>query len=128
MRELRGQTVGNGHCVAYVRAVAGLPHTSHWRAGERIRDTDPPVEEGTPIATFGPGGRYENRTDGASHAAILIAIQPDGLQVWDQWVGRTMPGQGVQQRFIPFRGGKGKAVDDGDAYRVIELAETADAA
>ena len=83
---LQGTSVGNGHCVAYVRQVSGLPHTSLWRRGERVRAANPP--EGTPIATFGgEPPRYENRTDGASHAAILIAVRVDGLQVWDQWIG-----------------------------------------
>jgi hypothetical protein len=73
---------------------------------------------GTAIATFSKAGRYENATDGRSHAAILIAVNSDGLLVWDQWVS-----QPVAQRVIRYRGGtdpKG-AVNDGDAFYVIEL-------
>jgi hypothetical protein len=119
---LQGRSVGSGSCVAYVYHVTDLPHTSQWRQGERVRDANPPAE--TPIATFGANGRYENRSDGTSHAAVLIAVRADGLQVWDQWIGRTLPGEGVQQRLIRFKGGQGLPVDDGDAYYTVHVAET----
>lgn len=70
---------------------------------------------GTVIATFSAAGRYENRTDGASHAAIFIAEQSDGLRVWDQWQGHP-----VAQRTIRWHGGQGKASNDADAFYVIE--------
>ena len=108
-----GRVVGNGHCVAYVREMAGLGHTSTWTAGGPVRDTG--CKSGTAIATFDPNGLYGNHTDGRSHAAILVEETPDGLKVTDQWVGHP-----VQGRLIRFKGGKGKPCDDGDAYRVIE--------
>jgi hypothetical protein len=107
------RVVGNGQCVGYVRTVAELPHTSGWRRGAKVRGGN--IASGTAIATFGPDGHYQNRTDGSSHAAILIAEEPGGLLVWDQWVDHP-----VQQRTIRWRGGKGKAVNDGDQYYVIE--------
>jgi hypothetical protein len=112
----RGQVVGNGHCVAYVREASGLGHTSTWRRGARARDGGLPI--GTAIATFDAGGRYENDTSGRSHAAILVGADPVGLLVWDQWVGHV-----VQMRTIRFRGGAGQAVNDGDAFYAIETAD-----
>jgi hypothetical protein len=70
---------------------------------------------GTVIATFGgEPPRYQNRTDGSSHVAVLVAEEAGGLRVWDQWRG-----QPVHQRTIFFRGGQGRKVNDGDAYHVV---------
>jgi hypothetical protein len=55
--------------------------------------------------------------DGSSHAAIYISQDDEGIRVWDQWVG-----QPVHERLIRFRGKTGNAVNDGDAFHVIELA------
>ena len=107
-----GRTIGNGHCVAFVREATGLGHTSTWRAGPLARDALPPA--GTAIATF-EGGRYGNRTNGTSHTAILMAIVPEGLLVWDQWVG-----QPVHQRVIRFQGRAiARHSNDGDRFHVI---------
>jgi hypothetical protein len=110
-----GQVVGNGHCVAFVRAAAGLPHTSHWRRGDKLHGGDrsswPP---GLIIATFDPDGAYGNHTDGRSHTAVLIEVKSDGLLVWDQWVGHP-----VASRLIRFKGYLGLACDDGDRYHVV---------
>ena len=75
----QGRVVGNGHCVAFVREACGLGHTSTWRKGVLARGAALPA--GTAIATFstGPDGRYENRADGASHVAVLIAETAAGL-------------------------------------------------
>lgn len=109
-----GHVIGDGHCVAYVHLVAGTPHTSRWRRGERVREAKD-LREGTVIATFGPHGQYTNRTDGSSHAAVLVLRQADGLQVWDQWVGRP-----VDFRVIRYKNGAGPACDDGDRFFVVE--------
>jgi hypothetical protein len=108
-----GRVVGNGHCVALVREACGAPHTSSWTRGERVRGSATPA--GTAIATFGADRTYQNRTDGASHAAILIAVQPDGLLVWDQWRGHP-----VARRTIRYKGSIGTANNDGDRFYVIE--------
>ena len=110
-----GTVVGSGHCVAYVREVCGLPHTSLWRRGDKVRGGD--FAAGTAIATFDANGMYVNRTDGSSHAAVLLAENSDGLLCSDQWLG-----QPVHQRVIRFRGGRGDAVNDGDQFYTIELA------
>jgi hypothetical protein len=108
-----GRVIGDGHCVAFVREVAGLPHTSAWRRGELVRGSA--VLEGTPIATFDRNGRYANATDGSSHAAVLIEETPMGLMVWDQWKGHP-----VERRLIRFQDGKAKPANDGDKFHVIE--------
>jgi hypothetical protein len=111
-----GKVVGNGHCVAFVREVTGLPPTAQWRRGDPVRGSQN-LAPGTAIATFDSSGRYGNHTDGRSHAAILLAEHEDGLLVADQWLG-----QAVHQRVIRFRDGKGDAANDGDQYHVIEVA------
>lgn len=113
-----GKVVGSGHCVAFVQEAARAPQTSAWRAGVPVRSTAM-LPAGVAIATFDPNGRYGSHLDGRSHAAILTAVLADGLNVWDQWRGRA-----VAQRVIRFRGGQGDAVNDGDAYRVIETEPT----
>jgi hypothetical protein len=110
----RGQRVGNGHCAPFVQRVSGAPLVRHWRRGRRVRDARPVIPKYTAIATFGSDGRYTNRTDGSAHAAIFISQLADGLRVWDQWIN-----QPVHQRTIRFRGGQGRASNDGDRFYVI---------
>lgn len=110
--EYRGRVAANGQCVRLLQE-CGMPHTSQWKAGEKVRGSG--CEPGTAIATFGSSGHYENRVDGSSHAAIFLAEEPDGLRVFDQWSGHV-----AQERVIRFRGGIGRRVNDGDAFCVIE--------
>jgi len=112
-----GQVVGDGHCVAYVRAAARVPHTSSWIEGEPVWEAAGRIAEGTAIATFDASGRYANNTNGTSHAAIFNAAADDGIWVFDQWVGHP-----VSERLIMARGGEGLPCDDADAYHVIEVA------
>jgi hypothetical protein len=109
-----GAAAGNGHCVALVRAAAGAPHTASWRRGDRVNGAH--LVHGTAIATFDADGRYENDTNGRSHAAIYVAEADDGIWVLDQWLEHP-----ASERLIQYRGGRGKAVDDADAYYVIEI-------
>ena len=110
----RGRVIGTGHCAPFVQRVTGAPLVRQWRRGRRVRGANPPVAKYTAIATFGSNGQYTNRTDGTAHAAVLISVWPDGLRVWDAWIG-----QPVHQRTIRFRNGSGRAVNDGDAFYVI---------
>ncbi|HSR76407.1 MAG TPA: BPSL0067 family protein [Xanthobacteraceae bacterium] len=111
-----GRVVDNGHCVRFVQIHANMPHTSAWRRGPQVRGSE--VARGTVIATFGgTPPRYQNRTDGSSHAAVFSSELPHGLSVWDQWRG-----QPVHNRVIRFRGGQGRAVNDGDAFFTVETA------
>lgn len=109
-----GRVVDNGQCVRFVQVAApGLPHTSRWRPGRQVRGGA--VERHTVIATFGADGRYTNLIDGSAHAAVFISEYDNGILVWDQWVG-----QPVAQRNIGFHGGSRNAVNDGDAFYVVE--------
>lgn len=95
-----GPLVGSGHCVALVQASAPVGHTSTWAPGQAISPTNMPPP-GTAIATF-QDGRYANRTDGSSHAAIVVATDPQrGVRVQDQWVTGSGSG-GVRERWIPW--------------------------
>lgn len=112
-----GTVVGDGHCVAFVRAAAAAPHTSQWVVGAAVWETSDELKPGTAIATFNQHGKYANATDGSSHAAIFIGADDEGMTVYDQWVGHP-----VEMRVIRAKGGQGKACDDADAYSVIETA------
>ena len=101
-------------CVAHVRRVTGLPQTSQWRRGVKVRDAG--LASGVAIATFDPNGTYGNHTDGRSHAAIFIEQTDEGLRCLDAWIGHK-----AAERIIRFRGGNGKPVDDGDAYHTITV-------
>lgn len=108
----KGKTVGNGQCVAFIQQSAAAPHTSRWHKGAKVRGSNTPA--GTAIATF-EDGKYINKTDGSSHAAILLEILDNGLLVLDQWGG-----QAVHERIIRYKAGEGTPNNDGDAYFVIE--------
>jgi hypothetical protein len=113
-----GQSVPNGQCVAYVKAAAGCPSTDQWASGKPARNNKD-MSMGTAIATF-QDGKYNNYTDGRSHAAIFLSQDDNGLVVHDQWKKRDGTFQVVHERTIAFRGGVGKPRNDGDAYSVIE--------
>ena len=112
----KGTVVGTGQCVPFVQKASSAPVTSEWKRGAKVRGASA-TKKGTAIATFDANGKYTNSTDGTSHAAIYVAQDAAGLQVWDQWTG-----QSVHQRTIRFQGGAAgvKPVNDGDAFYVIE--------
>ena len=114
---LKGQMVGNGQCVTFVHAVIATPPASLWHRGAKVKGNMALVP-GTVIATFDQNGRYGNHMDGSSHAAIYLGQTAIGIQVLDQWNGRTK--QPVHERLIRFKNGHGKAVDDGDRFDVAE--------
>jgi hypothetical protein len=117
-----GQVVGEGpnrgQCVAFVRAAANVPQTSMWIEGAQVWDHDS-LTPGTAVATFDGNGCYGNKTDGSSHAAIFMEhdATTGGFWAYDQWIGHP-----VARRLIRAKGGAGQAVDDADAYAVIEVA------
>jgi hypothetical protein len=108
------KSVGNGQCVAFVQQAAGVPNTSQWKEGQKVRGST--IAKGTAIATF-QGGVYPNKKTG-NHAAIYDGQDKNGIWVWDQWKSKTATHL-VQRRYIPFRGGKGSPSNDGDAFSVI---------
>lgn len=106
-----GEVVGDGQCVAFVKAASGAPQTKAWRRGSLVKG-DTGLAKGTAIATFDDDGTYGSRTDGTCHAAIYLGQTKDGAQVLDQFVG-----QAVHFRTLRF-GGTPK-VNDGNAFHVI---------
>lgn len=76
--------VGDGDCVALVRAAApNLPNTKLWRPGEDVFGNSS-IKEGTIIATF-VDGRYPNKRTG-NHAAIYLSQDKGGIYVVDQFL------------------------------------------
>jgi hypothetical protein len=110
-QDSKGKVVGDGHCVAFIKACAGAPETEKWKAGKKVRKAEIPI--GTAIATF-KDGKYAGNVTG-NHAAIYDGQDTKGIFVWDQWKG-----QPVHRRHIEFRGGKGSPSNDGDTFSVIE--------
>jgi hypothetical protein len=117
-----GQAVGTGQCVALVQVACKAPLTHNpdgsplWKAGIKVQDA-PPLPGGIAIACFGTDGTYQNRTDGSSHAAILIGKTAEGLYVIDQWLH-----QPAHQRIIRFKApGVGDNCDNGIYFSVIEV-------
>jgi hypothetical protein len=112
---LVGRVVGAGHCVDFVKAVAGAPPTSAWRKGPHVRG-NPHIPPGTAIATFEADGTYTNAS--GNHAAIYLYQDARGIWVYDQWQGRP-----VHKRLIRFEGGSGSArgskSNDGKRFAVI---------
>jgi len=107
-----GQVVGDGQCVAFVKAASGATQTSLWKEGVKVRGAD--IPKGTAIATF-IDGVYPSHAHG-NHAAIYVGQNDSGIIVWDQWTG-----QRVHKRTINFRGGESDNLsNDGDAFSVIE--------
>lgn len=99
-----GKQVGeSSECVALIKHLAPeVGRAADWHEGPPIRDYGvPPLERGTPIATF-KNGRYPNKSSG-NHAAIFLEYGvldgQRGIWVFDQWRERA-PGR----RFKAFRG------------------------
>jgi hypothetical protein len=111
-----GRVIGEGHCVDFVKAAAGVPRTAAWQEGDEVR-RNPHIARGTAIATFEADGRYTNES--GNHAAIYLYQDDRGIWVYDQW-----PGQPVHKRLIRFEGGSGgkwgSKSNDGTRFAVIE--------
>lgn len=112
-KKFKGKVFGNGHCVAFARDAASMPHTGIWRKGELVKGNSE-IAVGSAIATFDQAERYGNKVDGTSHVAIYLGQTAIGIQVMDQWVGHA-----VSERTIHFRAAP-RAVNDGNNYYVVE--------
>ena len=104
-----GKVVGDGQCVAFVRAATSAPETAKWKEGAKAKGNT--ITKGVAIATF-VDGVYPSASTG-NHAAIYVSQDAAGITVWDQWKG-----QPVHKRVIRFKGTGGS--NDGDAFSVIE--------
>ena len=93
-------------CVALAKSAAGVGHTSGWHPGDKLGPNTP---VGTPIATFGAGGKYMN-TPGQSHAAIFLGMDKGGIRVLDHWKGHA-----ASERVIPY----GEKAESAQNFRVI---------
>ncbi|MEM7023243.1 MAG: BPSL0067 family protein [Pseudomonadota bacterium] len=111
-----GHVIGTGYCVAFVQAAAGVPRTTQWQEGARVRG-NPDIARGTAIATFEPDGSYTSES--GNHAAIYLSQDDRGIWVYDQWQG-----QPVHSRLIRFEDGSGakwgNKSNDGKRFAVIE--------
>ena len=114
-----GTSVGNGQCVALVKAATGLGATSTWAQGQAITpDNLANVPAGTPIATF-QNGAYQNATNGDSHAAIYLGPgttpsgQP-GITVLDQWSNSP-----ATPRVIPFNAYNALPCNNASSFSVV---------
>lgn len=109
-----GQHVGDGECVALVqKADPAVGLTRTWAPGNQVQGNTE-LRPGTTIATFGQSGRYENRRDGSSHAAIYLGQNAQGIQVMDQWSNYA-----ASYRTIPWTNPSGKAANTGSVFRVV---------
>jgi len=110
--DYEGEVVGDGHCVSLIKACSGAPATKLWRPSAFVlKSISSSIEPGTVIATF-RNGRYPNQT--GWHAAIYISHGPEGIWVWDQWVGKP-----VHKRLIRYRNDKATPANKAQAYRIV---------
>jgi len=87
--EWNKKTIQQQQCVALVKeALPRLGATPNWKPGQAIKGpNDPPLDYGTPIATFNKDGVYPNKKTG-NHAAIFLGYTEGGIKVLDQAEGR----------------------------------------
>lgn len=109
---------GNTECVELIRQTAGAPHTSRWRAGQKVRDAKqgqiPPY---TAIATF-VDDKYPT-DDKGRHAALYLWHTAAEIRVVDQWKAQGE----ARERSIRFDNEHGTSrSDEGNAFFVIEQA------
>lgn len=120
--QFAGTSVGDGQCVALIKAATGLGPTSTWRAGMAITPENvASVPPGTGIASFDPNGLYGNHTDHTSHGAVLLGPGTDangnpGILVLDQW--QNKPG-GASTRVLSFNAANKDNVDNASKFSVI---------
>ncbi len=106
-----GQVVGDGHCVSLIKRCSGAPDTRFWHAGSNVMQAAAPLAPGSIIATF-RNGKYPNIT--GWHAAIYISHGPEGIWVWDQWVGKA-----VHKRLIRYRNDGADPGNTAQEYRQV---------
>lgn len=109
--DYQDQVVGDGHCVSLIKQCTNAPQTTQWQAGKKVLGQA--LAPGSIIATF-KNGKYPNKR--GYHAAIYIEQTPQGIWVWDQWVGKP-----VHKRLIRYRKDKASASNTAQAYRVVRI-------
>ncbi|MEJ7806027.1 MAG: BPSL0067 family protein [Telluria sp.] len=125
--ELKGKPkVGNGDCVAHVRAYApGLKElsTASWTDGPTVLRNHG-IVRGTAIATF-VDGSYPNKSTG-NHACFYVGQAGDAVYVIEQFKSDDPNFNVVTRRRIQSKGKRkdGSFIDpsnNADAFSVIEL-------
>jgi len=106
-----GKVIGDGHCVSLIKQCTAIPHTTYWRPGNKVINSD--IIPGTVIATF-KNGRYPSKS--GYHAAIYLSQTNQGIWVLDQWQGKA-----VHKRLIRFRNNKHPASNNAYQYRTVTL-------
>lgn len=117
-KKYEGTSVGDGQCVAFVRAASGAPQTTSWVRGEQVKSASG-IAVGAVIATFDSNGKYGSRKDGTSHTAIFLRKTAVGIVVLDQWITHGVR-QPVHERTIRFNNAAGKKINNGDEYYVVK--------
>lgn len=102
----------DGECAALVQEYTKAPHTTRWRPGIRVLESNVPgkkLERGTAIATF-VKGRYPFHAGQHRHAAFFLRYGapdrdglPTGFWVVEQW--NHPPMKHIQARFLTRKGG-----------------------
>jgi hypothetical protein len=118
VEKLVGQSIGTGQCVPLVQKATGAPLTNSWTKGAKVKG-NPRIDKGTAIATFDANGKYGNKMDGSSHAAIYVSQTSAGIDVYDQWKTKKST-QTTHKRTIGFQDGSGTAANDGDQFYIVE--------
>lgn len=98
----RTNKVGDGECVALVRAHTSAGWTGRWRPGARVRHNSS-IRPGTAIATC-EHGRWPSRPD-RQHAAFYLRPDPEGFWDIDQYKSRKW----VESRLITVKTAKDRA-------------------
>lgn len=108
----------NTECVIFVQEAAGVPQTSMWKKGIRVKDAKAgEIPRGTAIATFDDQGRYPSDALG-KHASIYLSHSATAITVLDQW---NTQGE-VKERPIYFGRPAGtRRSNNGDTFYVIEV-------
>lgn len=105
---------GEHQCVALVQAVSEATRTVEWKQGKKVLEAQPgEIPPGTVIATFDLQGKYPLT---ARHAAIYVAHNASGIEVYDQWVKQGM----VKKRIIRLKNLPRRDVNDAKYYYVVE--------
>jgi hypothetical protein len=109
-----GKLYGNGQCPQICQLHGGVPHSSTWVEGPKVRGNIG-IPRGAAIATF-IGGRYPSHAHG-NHVAIYIEQdEVTGVRVFDQWKGKK---SGAGYRWLKWGDGVSDRSNDGAAMSVI---------
>ena len=121
--------VKKSECAALVQAF-GLPHTSKWRRGPRVKDL-PQIKRGTVVATLRDDQYYQETgpAQGRTHVGIFLSQDNGGISILDQSNTHSITKNRI--KFEPDDMGEERKQDkrpwrwtaDGDEYFVLYSTE-----